>query len=183
MKRAVRIFLFAEAVIFFAGGLLGPLYAVFVEDIGGDILTVGASWSVFMFISGIGLLLSGRFIDRLRSEKPVIMLAYLLQALGFLGYLFVTSPQHLFMVQAMLGISAAIGYPSRESWFTRFIDRDRIAFDWASWEASYSITAAAASLAGACIVSIYGFSILFVLMFLFAITGLIVIAFIPEAKK
>ena len=73
MKSPMRIFMTAETIIFFAGGMLGPLYAVFVEDIGGDVLTVGASWSVFMFLSGLGLLISGRLVDRLRSEKPVII--------------------------------------------------------------------------------------------------------------
>ncbi len=183
MNRALRTFLSAESFIFFAGGLLGPLYAVFVQDIGGDVLTVGASWSVFMFLSGVGLLLSGRFIDRLRSEKPVIIASHALQAFGYLGYLFVTTPAHLFAVQMVLGISAAIGFPSRESWFTRFIDKDRIAFQWASWEASYSIAAAAASLIGAVVVSLYGFPVLFLSMFLVSIIGVAVMAFIPEGRK
>ena len=182
MNRALRIFLSAESFVFFAGGLLGPLYAVFVQDIGGDVLTVGASWSVFMFLSGIGLLLSGKFIDRLRSEKPVIIASHLLQAFGYLGYLFVSTPAHLFAVQIVLGVSAATGYPSRESWFTKFIEKDKVAFQWASWEASYSIAVAAASLVGALVVSVYGFPVLFVSMFLLSLAGVVAMTFIPEAE-
>ncbi|MBN2330604.1 MAG: MFS transporter [Candidatus Aenigmarchaeota archaeon] len=183
MSGAMRIFMTAETMVFFAGGLLGPLYAVFVEDIGGDVLTVGASWSLFMLLSGIGLLISGRLVDRMRSEKPVIMAAHLLHALGFLGYLLVSSPVHLFAVQVLLGIATAISYPSRESWFTRFIDNDKIAFQWATWEATYSITVAAASIIGALVVSVLGFSALFVSMSALAFAGLIVSAFIPEGRR
>ncbi len=183
MNREMRIFLAAETIVFFAGGLLGPLYAVFVEGIGGDVLIVGASWSVFMLLSGVGLLVSGRIVDKMTSEKPVIMASHLIHALGFLGYLLVSSPVHLFAVQVLLGIATAMGYPSRESWFTRFIDKDKIAFQWATWEATYSITVAVAALIGALVVSIYGFPVLFVSMSVLAFAGLIVSAFIPEGKR
>ena len=95
----------------------------------------------------------------------------------------VTSPVQLFAVQVLLGAAAAIGYPSRESWFTRFIDSDRIAYQWASWEAAYSITVAAASIVGALVVSMFGFQWLFISMSVLAFTGFLLSSFIPEGRR
>ncbi len=183
MNSALRIFLVAETILFFSTGMLGPIYAVFVEEIGGDILTAGASWSIFMILSGIGLIIAGRAVDKKGNEKPFIIVGYSLEALGFLGYVFVTTPLHLFAVQILLGISAAINYPSREAWFTKFLDKGKFGTQWATWEALYSITAGVASLVGAVIASIYGFKIMFISMFFIALCALVVVTKIPGARK
>ena len=43
MKRKLKILLMASALLMLAGGLFGPIYAVFVEQIGGDLLTAGGA--------------------------------------------------------------------------------------------------------------------------------------------
>ncbi len=183
MNSAIRIFLVAETLLFFGVGMLGPIYAVFVEEIGGDILTAGASWSIFMILSGVGLIIAGRAVDKKGREKPFIIAGYLLEAMGFLGYVFVTTPLHLFAVQVILGISSAISYPSREAWFTKFLDKGKFGSQWATWEALYSITAGVASLVGAVIASVYGFKTMFVSMFVISMCALLIVTRIPEARR
>lgn len=183
MNSGIRIFLIAESILFFGAGMLVPIYAVFVQGIGGDILTAGSSWFVFMFLSGIGFLVTGKLIDRTGKEKPFIMAGYGLQAIGFLGYMFVSTPLHLFAVQAILGLSAAFSFPSREAWFMKSLDKKTSGFQWATWEAVYAFSAAAASLAGAMVVSAYGFNVLFAAMFILTLCALAIVARIPGGKK
>ena len=47
MQRKLKILLFASALFMLAGGLFGPIYAVFVEEIGGDLLTAGGAYAAF----------------------------------------------------------------------------------------------------------------------------------------
>lgn len=183
MNEKVRIFLMAESVLFFGAGMLVPIYAVFVEGIGGDVLTAGYSWAVFMFLSGLGFLATGKLIDRTGKEKPFIMAGYALQAAGFMCYMFVSAPMQLFAVQAILGLSAALSFPSREVWFMKSLDKGTTGFQWGMWEAVYAFSAAAASVAGAAIVSAYGFKVLFFAMFIVTLCALAMVARIPGGKK
>ena len=71
--------------------MLGPIYAIFVQEIGGDILAAGSAWATFMITSGIGIFLMGKLVDKIQREKPILMLGYALASLGFLGYFFVSN--------------------------------------------------------------------------------------------
>ena len=69
MHKQLKLFLIANSLFLLAAGMLGPLYALFVKDIGGDILVVGASWSIFMIVSGLGIFLMGRIQDNIKKDK------------------------------------------------------------------------------------------------------------------
>lgn len=43
MTRPVRLLLIASSLWYFSEGLLGPLFAVFSEQIGGDVLDITAA--------------------------------------------------------------------------------------------------------------------------------------------
>ena len=52
--------LFASGLWFFGEGLLGPLFAVFSQKIGGDILDITWAWSVYLILSGTLYIVFGR---------------------------------------------------------------------------------------------------------------------------
>ena len=60
MHKQLKLFLVADGFYALAFGMLAPIYAVFVERIGGDILEAGTAWAIFMIVSGIGLLFLGK---------------------------------------------------------------------------------------------------------------------------
>lgn len=55
MKRGLRFLLIADTWATLAIGMLGPIYAIFVEEIGGDLLD--ASWAYFAFMITSGILM------------------------------------------------------------------------------------------------------------------------------
>ena len=48
MRRGLKILLLADGTANLALGMIGPIYALFVEKIGGDILDAG--WAYFAFM-------------------------------------------------------------------------------------------------------------------------------------
>ena len=50
MNKNLKLLLLTASLFLFAGGLFGPIYAVFVEDIGGDLLTAGAAFGTFSIV-------------------------------------------------------------------------------------------------------------------------------------
>ena len=59
-----------------------------------------------------------------------MVFGYALNALFTFGYLFVSSPIHLFIVQAGLGISEAIGTPAWDSLYAKNISDKMDSYAW-----------------------------------------------------
>jgi MFS family permease len=173
MRMGLKILLFAEACLTIAAGMLGPIYAVFVEEIGGNILDASSAWAVFMLTMGIIVLMIGRWEDKLKHQEKMVIIGYVVRAVGYLGYIFVYNQPALLLVQIMLGLGGALNIPAYDALYTKFLDRGKEASEWADWEAMYYIMTAFAALSGGVLAYYYGFRILFMIMFIFSLIGLL----------
>lgn len=160
----LRILLGTNAVIMTAGAMLGPIYALFVEEIGGNILDAGLTYAVYAVVSGIVMIVSGNFSDRFRLEKATMNIGYLLLALAFLLYLKVDSVQNLFLVQVVLGIGQAIYYPAYDSLFSQNLVKGHYGLEWGIDEAKGFFSEALGATLGGFIAFTYGFDVLFICM-------------------
>jgi len=66
-----------------AAATLAPIYALYVEKIGGDLLDASIAAGIFALAAGITTLISGKYADHLRHSEEVIIVGYLLIGLGF----------------------------------------------------------------------------------------------------
>ncbi|MBN2042927.1 MAG: MFS transporter [Candidatus Aenigmarchaeota archaeon] len=172
MKTGLKVLLFAEACFTIAAGMLGPIYAVFVEEIGGNILDASSAWAVFMLTMGIIVFLIGRWEDKLRHKERMVIIGYVIRAIGYLGYVFVYNQPALLAVQIILGIGGALNIPAYDSMYTKFLDKGKEASEWADWEAMYYIMTAFAAIFGGIVASVFGFRALFLIMFIFSLIGM-----------
>lgn len=175
-----KLFLIVLAFFVFGEGMIGPIYAIFVNNIGGDVLAAGTAWSIFMFVSGAGIFLMGGVQDRYKSDKNFILLGYSLTSLGFVGYYFVSNVIQLFLVQAVLGVATMIVVPARDSFYTRYLEKRNFASQWAVWEGIWYIVTGAAALSGAFIAKMFGFKVLFLSMFALSLAGLAVTVLLKD---
>lgn len=171
MKRGLRILLEASAFSTLAAGLFGPIYAIFVEDVGGDILDAGMAWFVFTMSTGLAIYLVGRWEDRLKHQENMVIFSYLVSAMGMFGYILVSNKFELLLVQLVLGISNAIGTPAYDALYSKYLDRGREASEWGLWEMTYYVITALGALFGAYIAELYGFKMLFAVMFCLALVA------------
>jgi uncharacterized membrane protein len=174
MNRILRTLLLTDSFSILAAGMFGPIYAIFVERIGGDILDAGGAYAAFAIASGVFLFLISRWEDHVKHKEKLIVIGYSLGSLGILGYLFISAPIHLFLVQAVLGIAGAISSPAYDAIFSRNLDKGRFASEWGMYESMEYIVTAIAALSGAFIASLYGFPSLFLMMFFISLIGLFI---------
>lgn len=172
MHKQLKIFLTVSSFFALATGMFGPIYAIFVEQIGGDILAAGTAWAVFMITSGVGILLMGKIQDKIKKDKPVIVLGYALMSLGFLSYFFVSNVIQLLLVQILLGISTVVLTPAYDSFYTKYLEKGKFASQWAAWEGVWYIVTGVAALIGAFLAKQFGFKSLFLVMFFTSLIGL-----------
>lgn len=183
MKPKAKYLLVSESMYEFAAGLFGPIYAIFVEKIGGGILAASWAWSVFAIVIGVTLLVMGRIEDRLKKDELVVVIGFALAAAGFLGYVFVSELWHLFLVQAILGFGWAFGTPALDSVYARNLEKGKTDSQWGAWEASMHIVSGISAFIGGIIATLLGFKVLFLLMFGVAVTAVFVAANILRKKR
>lgn len=181
MPLALKILLITDGLFLLASAMLGPIYAIFVEDIGGDILTAGTSFAVFSLVMGTLILLMGKIEDIILRETELwICAGYFILAIGFFSYLFIKTPWHLFAVQIILGIGEAIQSPAYSAVYSRHLDYKKTAFQWGAWDAVRNFATAGGAIIGSILATFFGFNILFVIMGILALIASTIIFFLPR---
>ena len=156
MKTALKILIATSFAYNLGAGMLGPIYAIFVEQIGGNILDAGMAWAIYAISVGISMYIFSRFEDKL-PKKKVITIGFLMLTIGFASYYFVSEPIHLFMVQLYLGISMALLDPSWLAFFGTHVDKHKEAAEWGGWQAGKHIILGISAIIGSYIAFQFGF--------------------------
>ena len=163
-NKGLRILLITNALILVSGAMLGPIYALFVEKVGGSLLDASLTGGIFALVAGITTLVASKYADKIREERYIVAGGYFLMGIGFLLYMFVNSIWFLFIVQAIIGFAEAIYLPAFDSLYSRHLTRNKEGREWGAWEATNYFTAAAGAGIGGLLVTYFGFNIIFVIM-------------------
>jgi MFS family permease len=157
MNRYLKLLLLSSFFVNFSGGLLGPIYAIYVEKIGGDILLVGSSFAVFSIVTGLLTWFLASWEDHIKHKVNLLIYSRVLSVIGFVGYLIINEPIGLFIVQIIFGIATALGNPSFDALFSKHLDRGKETSEWGAWEAMFAIVGGISAILGSVIVYYAGF--------------------------
>jgi MFS family permease len=174
MKPVMRTLLWMSAMFLFAGGLFSPVYAVFVEEIGGDLTVAGSAQGLYMLIAGILIFFISKWEDHVKHKEKLIISGYALSVLGYGLLIFVQAPIHLYAVQVFFGVGTAISAPAYDGMFSKSLQKGKFVSQWGAWESMARIVTAVAATTGGYIAQIYGFRALFIIMLGLSISGLLV---------
>lgn len=177
-----RALLLSDALYLISGALLGPFYAIFVREIGGDLIEAGGAFALFMLTAGVVVFLLARWEDKSRHPKKFIIAGYAIGAIGTAGYLFVNSSLSLFIVQIILGLSVALKDPAYDALFSKSGKR-HLALAWGEWEAMDYFALGIGAFSGAFIAQNLGFQTLFKVMLVMSIFSLLFSSFLIKTKK
>ena len=183
MKQVLKILLLSSLFINLAAGFFGPIYAIFVEQIGGDLLTAGSSYALFSIAAGILIFLLSKWEDSIKHQEKLLVLGRFLAVIGFIGYLLIQTPVHLFIVQIIFGVSVAIVTPAFDSLYSKNLTKGKFASQWGMWESMVAIVTGIAAIIGGFVAQNYGFKILFVIMLIMSIIAFIISLFLIKKKK
>lgn len=164
MNKGARILIWSSNFWNFADGLLGPLFAVFAQKIGGNVLDIAWAWGAYLIVVGICIVIVGYASDRV-AKLPLLFAGYIFTALLTFGYLFVKTPMELFVLQAAMGFAIALSNPTYMSLLGRFsIDGGNEGTTWGWADGRDKIATGLAVFIGGLVVSTWSFEVLFVIM-------------------
>ncbi len=133
-NRALRILLITNGLVLISGAMLGPIYALFIKNIGGDLLDASIAASIFAFAAGITTIIAGKFADKNKRDELIVASSYVLMGIGFLLYIFVNSIWFLFCVQILIGFAEAFYSPAFDALYSKHITKKKAGREWGAWE-------------------------------------------------
>lgn len=167
-----KILLLSDAFYLLSGALLGPIYALFVQEIGGDLLDASGTFALFMITAGITVFLLGLWEDKTKYQEKFIIAGYGLSVIGSFGYLLVNSTSSLFLVQAIMGLAVALKDPAYDALFSESSGK-HLALSWGEWEAMDYIALGVGAFVGGFIAQSFGFRTLLWCMFALSVFSFI----------
>jgi len=164
MNKKIKILLYGANLWYLGEGMLGPFFAVFTERIGGSILDISWAWAIYLIIQGVLSAFAGKYSDGKILKEKLMIIGYALNAIFTFGYLFVSSPIHLFFIQAGLGVAAAMATPTWDALYAKHEDRHHGGYIWGLARGESEIVTGIAIIIGGLIINYYSFAALFVVM-------------------
>ncbi len=159
----VRLLTVSDAVLTAALGLFGPIFAVYLTDqlaSGNALEIIGIGTSIYLFTRSLGQIPLAYFIDKIKGERDdfyILLAGNTIFIIVPLLYLLITEPWHLFAIQFVYGLGAALTYPTWNALFTRHIDKGREGVEWGVYQTTVDMAGAVAAPIGGFIAAFYGF--------------------------
>ncbi len=179
-NKALKILLTTNSLILLAGAMLGPIYALFVKEIGGDLLDASFASSLFALAAGVTVFILGRYSDKVKEQELIVVAGYALMGLGFLFYIFADSVIHIFLIQILIGLGEATYSPSFDALYSKHLNRKKAGSQWGAWEATNYFSIALGAILGGLVVTMFGFTVLFVIMGVACLTSALYIYLLPR---
>lgn len=163
-RKALKILLISNNLWSLAEGMFGPLFALFADRIGGNVLAVTWAWAGYLMVKGLTSIVVGKVSDKYISKETLIVFGFALNALLTFGYLLVDSRASLFLVESGLGFAAALALPTWSSLFARYSGSRKNGWAWGMASGTDDFVTAVGIIFGGLVVSKFSFTGLFVIM-------------------
>jgi predicted MFS family arabinose efflux permease len=181
LNRKIRALLLADTVWFFGEGMLGPLFAVFAQRVGGSVLNIASAWAAYLIVAGVFTILVGKLSDTRIGKKRLVFLGYVLNAVFTFGYLLVDGPAKLLLVEVGLGIAAALATPTWNALFSEYENRKKDGLTWGLADGASQLFTGIAIILGGLVVVYFSFQSLFLIMGIIQVVSVVLL--VPILKK
>lgn len=186
ISKVVKTLVGVDFAVNSAFGLFGPVFAIFLSQnlVGGNIEVAGFATAVYWMTKSVFQLPIAHFLDEKKGENDdfyALIGGYFGGSLAIFLYTFAVYPMHVYLIQALLGISMAFAVPAWYGIFTRHIDKFHESFEW-SLESVFSVGVATAlsGALGGIIASRFGFTALFLTASIISFLGSISLIFLKK---
>lgn len=186
LNKTTKILLIASSLWYFGEGLFGPLFAIYAEKIGGDLLDITWAWAFYLITTGVFYFLVGKYYNKSKYKKQVMIVGYGLNALLTFCYIFVSNPTELFLLQIGLGIAEALSAPIWDTLFASNMEETDNTFHWSLASGHTHFVSGISIAIGGLIANYISFNALFFMMGIIQVIATIVqakLVFIPKAKS
>lgn len=161
--KKLKAIILANLVSYIGYQFFVPFYALFADNIGADIRTIGFIWSFYSILMAITMLIFGK-LENSYSKEKIVVYGFFLYSIGAFAFLLVSNIVSLLLVLAFNALMSGITIPAYKTLFTHLQDRGRESEEWSWLEASSMIAVSVGSAIGGIVLATFGFNGLFIIM-------------------
>lgn len=187
VSKTIRYLILSDFFLFFAVGLLAPIFAVFVlENIENKIEVIGFAVSCYWITRVIMVMPISRLMDKIKGESDeysFMVVGTFLIAIIPLFYTISSHPWHVYLLQIFNGLAHSMAVPAWRIIFTNHIDKKIVGFEWSLEDVGVGIATASSAAIGAIIADKLGFNVLFVIISFFGIISAIILLVLGKSKR
>jgi len=164
MNKSLKLLLAINSIFVLAGNLLGPLYVVYIEGLGGSIAVVSGTWSVMLLTTTLVNFVLIRYGDRIKQHEYFLILGFIFRAISWIGFVYAGNIATIILLQIIIGLGEAVGSTGFDAIMAEHLDKTSHIRDYAIWKTISNLLVALATLIGGFVVTFYGFSPMFTFM-------------------
>jgi len=173
LNKIIKSLIISDFFLNLGWGLLSPVFALFIlkNITEGDSMRaaeVAGLAALFYWIAKSLLEIPiGYVLDKKNGEKDdfwFMVAGTFITALVPLGFIFSTSPGHIYFWQVIHAVGMAMALPSWLAIFTRHIDKGKEGFQWGMETTSIGVGAGIAGGLGGILAGYFGFNVVFILV-------------------
>jgi MFS family permease len=127
-------------------------------------LDITWAWAAYLAVTGVLTIWVGKIAGKKVAMEKLMVAGFAVNALFTFGYLLVSSPFHLLLVQIGLGVAVALSSSPWSALYTHASEKNRPSYVWGLANGGYFLATALAVLIGGFIVNYFSFTTLFVTM-------------------
>ena len=164
LNKQLKILLYGSNIWYLGEGMFAPIFGVFTQKIGGNILDITSIWAAYLIATGIFTVFVGKISDKKLSKEKLLVTGYGLNAIFTFCYLFASSNFSLFIVQVGLGVASALSNPTWNALYAQYENKKQAGFIWGIADGQSKIFTGIAVVVGGFIANYFSFNTLFITM-------------------
>jgi MFS family permease len=162
--RPHKILLIASSLWFFGEGLFTPLFAVFSEKIGGDVLDITWAMSLYLVLTGVLYIVFGKLLRNSKHKEVALIIGYLLNTVFTFCYIFIHNSTQLLLLQVGLAIAEALSTPIWDALFAKHLETSDDSLFWGIAGGHSQLISGIAIAIGGLVIYYFSFNLLFIIM-------------------
>ncbi len=160
--------------------MLGPIFAIFVEDKGGNLFDASVTFAVFATVAAVTSFITGKITDKIKEQEYVLLLGYFMIFFGYILLVFAKTTEEVILIQIILGFGDAVSLPAHDALYSHHVKKGHEGTAWGTWETMNYLVSAIGALIGGALVVTSGFDLLFFVMALLCFISIVAIAITPR---
>lgn len=185
ISRIIRFFIICDLFMWTGWGFIDPLFSVFVirNIAGATLVSIGLLATIYWITKGILQIPISIFLDSNDGEKDdfyALIFGLMIIALSSFSFMIVKTMGQVYFIQFIKAVGFALYIPAWSSIFSKHLDPNHTAYEWAVSSSSVSLGIGLAGAVGATVANFAGFNFVFLLTGLMALLGAGVLLFVPD---
>ncbi|HOZ36994.1 MAG TPA: MFS transporter [bacterium] len=158
------ILLIVSGLFTFAFGMFTPIYAIFIESIGGGVREAANAWAIFSLTAGLLTFVAGKWENKIKETELGIVFSQFILGVAYVFFLIADDVLMLYLAQACLGAGMAFFWPAFHSSYGKHTTKKEAPWQWSFYDGLSYLLPAVAAVAGGSVVENFGFGAMFMIM-------------------